>query len=102
MDADNKTMEGRTFYRAESVEEGYGLVQGRFDYSPPSLKLPLEATDIKHVRGSVALIVGVSDFFISLTDHHEWDGAFTVFGKVVDNPGKELWHRKILVCQSDV
>jgi len=33
-------------------------------------------------RGSVCMIAPGKDFFIAATDHPEWDGSFTVWGRV--------------------
>lgn len=76
------------FYRAESVDQGYALVQGQFSQSTSNTTL--EAIDTPNIQGSVALIPGTSQFFISLSDHHDFDGSFTVFGNIVDKPGKML------------
>ncbi|GMH42881.1 hypothetical protein BSKO_10800 [Bryopsis sp. KO-2023] len=79
----------KVFYRAESMEEGYGLVQGRFWQDLPSPPLPAE-TSGHNVRKTAALITGTTEFFISLTDHSDWDGSFNVFGEVADDGGMEV------------
>jgi peptidyl-prolyl cis-trans isomerase B (cyclophilin B) len=58
---------------------------------PDQLRVPAEFSVRKFVKGTVGMArlgndpnSGTSQFFISLTDHPEWDGRYTVFGEVVD------------------
>ncbi|KAG6550764.1 hypothetical protein Mapa_007668 [Marchantia paleacea] len=94
-------MDGCSFYRAEpagptidegrdSIRPGYALVQGGL-YScgrQETKNLPVE-TAVNNTKGAVSLITGTSEFFFNLEAHPEWDGSFSVFGKVV---GFESWN----------
>ncbi|KAJ7266492.1 hypothetical protein O6H91_Y402500 [Diphasiastrum complanatum] len=62
----------------------YALVQGGL-YScgrQQSIDLPLEPL-MNNTHGTTSLITGTSEFFFNLEDHPEWDGSFSVWGKVV-------------------
>jgi cyclophilin family peptidyl-prolyl cis-trans isomerase len=50
-------------------------------------ELPLEPK-LNNSKGAVSLITGTSEFFFSLEDHPEWNGSFSVWGKVV---GARSW-----------
>ncbi|KAL3683924.1 hypothetical protein R1sor_001946 [Riccia sorocarpa] len=93
--------DGCSFYRAEPagptfdeghdlVRPGYALVQGGL-YScgrQETKNLPVE-TALKNTKGAVSLITGTSEFFFNLEAHPEWDGSFSVFGRVA---GTESWN----------
>lgn len=58
---------------------------------PDQLRVPAEFSVRKFVRGTVGMArlgsdlnSATSQFFISLTNHPEWDGRYTVFGEVID------------------
>ncbi|MFM8395236.1 MAG: peptidylprolyl isomerase [Acidobacteriota bacterium] len=58
---------------------------------PDQPRVPAEFSVRKFVKGTVGMArlgndpnSGTSQFFISLTDHPEWDGRYTVFGEVID------------------
>jgi peptidyl-prolyl cis-trans isomerase B (cyclophilin B) len=47
--------------------------------------------NLTHVRGMVSMArkgndvnSATSQFFICTSDHHEWDGQYTIFGRVID------------------
>lgn len=76
--------------------KGYALVQGGL-YScgrQEDNKLPLETT-LDNSKGTVAIITGTSEFFFSLDDHHEWNGSFSVFGKVIGGPSWRALERLV-------
>jgi cyclophilin family peptidyl-prolyl cis-trans isomerase len=56
----------------------------------PGYRIKAEFNDTPHVRGTVSMARGEapdsagSQFFIVLADHHELDGHYTAFGRVVD------------------
>lgn len=78
--------EGGTEYR-----EGYALVQGGA-YScgkQASNKLPVESL-LQVKKWTVALIAGTSEFFFSLGDHPDWDGAFSIWGEVLDEKSQKV------------
>ncbi|XP_024519085.1 uncharacterized protein LOC112342082 isoform X1 [Selaginella moellendorffii] len=110
------TYNGCSFYRAEPPgdtydqgstvpRKGYALVQGGLFScgKQQDVDLPVESR-WKHTKGTVSLItVGflftsvslltsfdfqrTSEFFFSLEDHPEWDGSFSVWGKVASASG---------------
>lgn len=58
---------------------------------PDQPRVPAEFSVRKFVRGTVGMArlgndpnSGTSQFFISLTEHPEWDGRYTVFGEVIE------------------
>jgi hypothetical protein len=67
----------------------YALLQGGlFSCGRQENKeLPLEPK-LNNSKGAVSLITGTSEFFFSLEDHPEWNGSFSVWGKVV---GARSW-----------
>jgi cyclophilin family peptidyl-prolyl cis-trans isomerase len=77
-----------SMHRAEGIpappSEGppYSLVQSTI-HDPDGIlvKMPHEGS-LPIQRGSVCMISGSSDFFISLGDHRGWEGSMTVFGQV--------------------
>lgn len=90
---------GCHFYRAEgrghswdskgnhitnaSLGPPYALVQGTLETEGVRFKeMPMEACPMLR-RGSVAWIGSGPSFFISLANHDDWKGAFTVFGAVL-------------------
>ncbi|XP_047337941.1 uncharacterized protein LOC124941641 [Impatiens glandulifera] len=90
---------GCRFYRAESrgrswdsdgnhIKDApygppFGLIQGTLEaQGNPFTDIPTEACPtIK--RGSVAWVGSGPEFFISLANHHEWQGSYIVFGSVL-------------------
>ncbi|KAL6753982.1 hypothetical protein V8C86DRAFT_2713182 [Haematococcus lacustris] len=73
------------FYRSEAVPPAgsdgppYGLLQGSLAgvvKAPPA-----EGTSLP-LYGTVAMITGTTEFYISLMDHSSWGGAHTVWGQV--------------------
>jgi len=99
--------DGCGWYRAEppgptldegssEPRKGYALLQGGL-YScgrQENKELPLE-TKLSNSKGTVSLITGTSEFFFSLEDHHEWDGSFSVFGKVVGDSSWRVLERLV-------
>ncbi|CAM6048878.1 unnamed protein product [Sphagnum compactum] len=92
--------DGCGIYRAEppgetnddghpGTRKGYALLQGGlFSCGRQENKeLPLEPK-LNNSKGAVSLITGTSEFFFSLEDHPEWNGSFSVWGKVV---GARSW-----------
>ena len=61
---------------------------GGSSYRGPDTLLAAEANDLKHTRGAVSMVRGNgpdtagSQFFVVLSDVPEYDGEFTVFGRV--------------------
>jgi len=58
---------------------------------PGQPRVPAEFNTRPFVKGTVGMArlggdpdSGTSQFFISLTEHPEWDGRYTVFGEVID------------------
>eukprot|EP00850_Spirogloea_muscicola_P004851 SM000021S06484 [mRNA] locus=s21:557759:559528:- [translate_table: standard] len=87
---DKGVYDGCKLYRAEPPGEtlddgqtetraGYALVQGGA-YSCGKQQANDIAVEpkLKLTRGTVALITGTSEFFISLEAHPDWDGSFTL------------------------
>ena len=83
--------DGLTFHR---VEPGF-VIQGgdpKGDGTGGSKKtIPLEIhPDLKHVKGAVAMArtndpnSATSQFYITLSDVHQLDGNYAVFGKVIE------------------
>ncbi|XP_008794880.1 uncharacterized protein LOC103710775 [Phoenix dactylifera] len=61
----------------------YGMIQGTLEAGGlPFEKIPAEACPTIR-RGSVAWVGSGPEFFISLANHDEWQGAYTVFGSVL-------------------
>ena len=61
----------------------YALIQGRLEAEGvPFKKISTESCPTIR-RGSVAWIGSGPEFFISLANHDEWRGAYTVFGSVL-------------------
>jgi len=73
-------------HRAEAVGGGdgppYGLVQATLDDPSKMLKALRHEGAKPIMRGSVCLIGGTSDVFVSLAPHPGWERSMTVFGKV--------------------
>ncbi|XP_024524521.1 uncharacterized protein LOC112344306 [Selaginella moellendorffii] len=93
------TYNGCSFYRAEPPgdtydqgsivpRKGYALVQGGLFScgKQQDVDLPVESR-WKHTKGTLSLITRTSEFFFSLEDHPEWDGSFSVWGKVASASG---------------
>ncbi|GAQ78099.1 peptidyl-prolyl cis-trans isomerases [Klebsormidium nitens] len=93
-----KFCSGCQFYRAEGLGAGwskdgkrteappgppYALLQGSLQADGLAFEeIPMEGATVA-VRGTVCLIGGGPEFFISVGDHVEWDTAHTVFGHVI-------------------
>ena len=61
---------------------------GGYSFRGPGTFIPREENDLRHVKGSVSMVLGNgpdtagSQFFILLDDVPEYDGRYTVFGRV--------------------
>ncbi|KAJ9525278.1 hypothetical protein QJQ45_020817 [Haematococcus lacustris] len=82
------------FYRSEAVPPAgsdgppYGLLQGSLAgvvKAPPA-----EGTSLP-LYGTVAMITGTTEFYISLMDHSSWGGAHTVWGQAGAGQAGRCW-----------
>jgi peptidyl-prolyl cis-trans isomerase A (cyclophilin A) len=100
---DQKRLDGTTFYRAVSIQEGYGFIQGGVRNDPkrvlkPIAHEPTSQTGLHHITGSISMARGApgsasGDFFITLGSMPSMDAdpsqpgdnlGFAVFGQVMD------------------
>ncbi|KAL2635888.1 hypothetical protein R1flu_007367 [Riccia fluitans] len=98
-----------SFYRAEPagptldegrdlVRPGYALVQGGlYSCGRQETKNLAVETALRNTKGAISLITGTSEFFFNLEAHPDWDGSFSVFGRVV---GSESWNTLLRIVRS--
>lgn len=82
----------------------YALIQWGLNNSPELKNLPHEGT-AKIKRGSVCLIGGASDLFISLArnaEHDGWETGMTVLGSVPEPELTSLVEEKILALPKHI